>query len=236
MPEVLNAKGKKFSWSYSALNDFEGCPRRYAASRFYCTVDFQETEAIRYGNRVHAAAEHTIKGVPHNDPEAYEPVKPYVERMLATPFIKEAEVEIALRKSNLTPGGLQPCKWFDKDAWLRIKIDVVLTDKATKTARLYDFKTGGRIKDNDDQIRLNFAGLSMVRPYLQNFEGKYIWTKHKEVTGVRPATKDTIPDIWAEFLPRVRRMEVAWQHERFPMRSSGLCGWCQVLDCKLKRG
>lgn len=236
MTPVLNAKGKPFSWSYSRLADFETCPRQYAAKHFYCTAPFHETEAIIWGNRVHALPEKRIKGIPHDDPEAELEVQPYLNAILSSPHKKEAEVELALTRD------MRPCKWFDKNAWLRAKIDVVVTKdigvNGMKACTILDWKTGGKIKDNDDQIRLNFAALSVVRPSLVYFDGKYIWTKHKVTTGARPASKEDIPAIWAEFLPRVHRMEDAWNNERFPPKQSGLCSakWCPVEGCEMRRG
>ena len=227
MSKPLNAKGRPFSWSYTALADYEGCPKRYAASRFYCTMQFKETEAIIWGNRVHKAGELALLGVPHNDPAAFEPVKPFVSAMLASPHKEEAEVEVTLTDA------LTPTKWFAKDAWLRIKLDVVMT--LNNAANLYDYKTG-KVKDDTDQLRLCAAALSTVRPHLEQFTCKYIWTKFKVTTGMDLITKAEVPAIWQDFLPRVKRMEDAWRTETFPARPSPLCPWCDVSDCLQRRG
>ena len=227
MSKTLNAKGKQFSWSYTALADFEGCPARYAAARFYCTSPFQDSEALRWGNRVHKAAELAIKGKDHKDPEAFAPVAPYVSALKASGHFLEAETEITLNE-NLDLTG-----WFAKDAWLRIKIDVTLFDFKRTEAKLYDWKTGGSIKDDEDQLRLCGAGLSVMYPSVESFKGKYIWTKHQQVTGIRPFTKAQVPLIWEDFLARAARMENAWRTETFPQRPNGLCKkWCPVKVCQ----
>lgn len=226
--KILNAKGKPFSWSYSALNDYQNCPLRYAHNRFYCTTPWQDTEAIRWGNRVHKAAELTLKGKPHQDPEAFKPVEHYVKAMRTMDYKVEAELEIALTEAML------PTSWFSDNAWLRAKIDVVVTDD--KTAHLYDWKTGKTIRDSPEQLQLNAAMLSCIRPELELFDGKYIWTAHREVTGIKSIEKKDIKFIWQDIFPIVERMQDAWERDLFPPKPSGLCPWCQVDNCASRRG
>jgi len=226
MTDPLNAKGRTFSWSYSADADYRNCPFQYAHKRFYCTIEFQETEAIIWGNRVHKAAELALKSMPHNDPEAFTPVEKYVDLMLRSGYTPHAELEIALTR------GLKVTKWFAKDAWLRCKVDVTLLDFKRTEAKIFDFKTGKTIKDDEDQLRLSGAALSVMFPTIEKFEGKYIWTKHQQVTGIRPFTKAEVPAIWQDFLARAARMENAWATESFPQKPNGLCRkWCPVTVC-----
>ena len=223
---ILNKKGKPFSWSYTALKDFETCALKYAHSRFFCDVVFTKTAASIWGDRVHKAAELFLLARPHNDPEALLPVEPYVTKMLRSGLRPEAELEIALTRE------LKRTSWFAKDCWFRIKLDVVLSNFKGTEGKLFDYKTGKTIKEDDDQLRICAAALSVIRPKTEEFTGKYIWTAHKQVTGIKPLTKADIPAIWADFLPRVKRMEDSWRTEIFPVRRSGLCGkYCDVTTC-----
>lgn len=226
----LNVKGRPFSWSYTQLKNYEGCPWRWAQEKFYCTVPFVENEAIVWGNRVHKAAELALQGINPKDPEAEKPVWPYIEAFMRSGLRREAELEIALTR-NFTP-----INWFAKAAWFRIKLDVILTNFERTNAKYFDWKTGGKIRHDDDQLKLGCAALSVIRPEIEKFEGKLIWTKHKTVTGMEPLAKDQISEVWKDFLRRVRRMEDAWNNELFPARPSGLCPWCNVKDCASRRG
>lgn len=233
MPQKLNAKGKPFSWSYSAWDDFNnpetGCPLRYAAKRFYFSVPFEETEAIKWGNRVHRAAELFLRGVNPKDDEALAPVEAYCTAMLRTGYTPESELEIALTED------FKPVSWFATNAWFRAKLDVTLTHRARGWCFLADWKTGGRIKDDDTQLRINAAALSVVRPALVHFEGKYIWTKHSQVTRMRPLNKPDMRQVWQDALVGVRRMQEAWEKELFIARANPLCGWCPVANCPSRR-
>lgn len=237
MPPKTNAKGRVFAWSHSALNNYETCPSKYAAASFYYTTPYVESEPAKWGNRVHKSAEQRIKCIPHDDPEAFKPVEPYVTAMLRSGHRPEAELEVVLTRD------FTPTTWWSKTAWLRVKIDVVIPkgvigakDRGReKAVALYDWKTG-KVNDKPDQLMLNIAALSAVRPWYEDFTAKYIWTAHELVTGIAPVCKADVPGIWADFLPRVARMEDAWEHERFPARPSGLCPWCQVDNCGKRRG
>ena len=171
MSITTNAKGKPFSWSFSALHDYDTCPFQYAHKRFYCSVPFIETEAIIWGNRVHKAAELDLKHKPHNDPVAFDQVEKYTTAMLRSGLKIVAEQELALNR-NLVPTG-----WFSKDCWLRIKIDVTAETRDKKTLSMFDWKSGKNISDNEDQLKLTGAVLSVFHPGARVFRGKYIWTK-----------------------------------------------------------
>lgn len=224
---LKNAKGRPFTWSFSALQDFEGCSARYARRRFYCDVVEEETEALRWGNRVHKAAEDFIKGLPVSDAEAFAPVKKYAE--LFKSLGAEAEVEVCLDEN------LNQVEWFSPKAWYRGKLDVVI--RLQESLKYFDWKTG-KVKDDPDQLEICCATLSVLRPEVQVFDGKYIWLREQTTTGMKePLEKDHLDKIWEKTLSRVERMKKAWQVETFPARPSGLCRFCPAAaGCTYKRG
>jgi hypothetical protein len=223
----LNAKGKPFTWSYTALSNFEGCPLRYAREKFYCDLPFIESEAIIFGNRVHTACEQYLKGQKVAEPTLLIPVAPYLKAFnsqKAAGAIVSAELELALNES------MQPVSWFAKDAWFRGKFDVLI-EKAS-TLGYYDWKTGGKVKDDQDQLKICCAALSIVKPEIETFTPKLIWTKHATITGIKDEslTRGAAGAIWDDTLTRVERMRQAWVTDTFPARPSGLCPWCGKYD------
>jgi len=179
--------------------------------------------------RVHGAAEDFLNHTPNPDIEALKPVESYVTAMIRTGARPEAEVEITLTEN------FEVTTWFAKDAWLRAKIDVLITPQKD-TAKLFDWKTGAKVRHDPKQLRLNAAMLSVYRPQYELFEGRYIWTAHNKVTSIAPITKPEIPAVWQEFLPIVENMKTAWERDFFPARPSGLCPWCAVENCRSRRG
>lgn len=237
----VNVKGRPFSWSYSALADFEGCAKRYAEDKFYKRLPWLESEAAIWGNRVHDAGDFFVKGQPITDPEAFKEVAKYAEYFKSLKDAGKAEVptemEIVLGE-NMQPLTTKDA-WFSKKAWLRVKIDVPVIQG--KKAGIYDYKTGkrnSRFPPSDDQLKICAAALSIVRPEIEVFIPKLIWTRDQETSGIQGETihKDDIPNIWAGILQRVRRMEDAWRSEVWNAKPSGLCGWCGIKDtCEYRR-
>ena len=93
----------------------------------------------------------------------------------------------------------------------------------------------GKIKEGDDQLRICAAALEKTRAGIDIFEGKYIWTKFRQVTGIKPIKREEIPQVWENTLPRVARMQAAWDADNFPAKPSGLCPYCPVTNCLKRR-
>jgi len=233
----VNAKGRPFSWSYSSLANFEGCPKRYAHEKYWCDTPFVESEAIIWGNRVHKAAEQALKGEKVDEPELLKPIEKYINLFKAQESKGaklHAELEIVLDEN------LKPVKgkraWFSEKAWYRGKLDVVVINGAN--AYYYDWKTGNKVRDDEGQLKICCAALSTVKPKIKSFTPKLIWTKHDTVTGIKEGSlsKNHIREIWSGTLKRVKRMEEAWRTGNFPARPSALCGWCLAKDkCEYRR-
>lgn len=208
-------------WSFSSLTGFETCPRRYYEVRVLKSVTEPESAVLVWGNQVHKALEErVVNGAPL--PESMAQYEPIAARIAASKGEIFVERELALTK-NLTPTG-----WWDKDCWVRGKVDVGIIDH--DKAVVLDYKTG-KVKPNFDQLRL-FAVLIMHHhPEVERVKSGFLWLAHDKLTSEVFTRSDTHA-IWADYLSRVRRMELAYANEQFPEKPSGLCrGWCPVTHC-----
>lgn len=233
----LNKKLRPFSWSFSALNNFENCPLAYAGKSYYYTIPFVESWQQVWGKEVHNCADQAIKvGKDNvNDPTILVQLSPYLDLFLLKRIegsLLESEVEIVLNEDMQQLTGKSA--WFSKEAWFRAKLDVLITDN--NKVFYGDWKTGAKVKDETEQLKLGCAALSVARPKLETFTGKLLFTRHKTITGGCNLDKAGVQQVWADTLPRVKRMEDAWRSEIFPARPSGLCPWCQVENCSSRRG
>lgn len=208
----------KKAWSYSALTAFETCPRRFELTRVTRQVKEPQTEATIWGNEVHKALELFAKdGKPL--PKNLKKYERYVKKILSYEGKRVIEERIALDRN------FRPTTWMAKDVWVRgiIDIGVVGSDKAY----LLDWKTGKR-KPDTDQLKL-FAALAFaIYPWIDKVTTGFIWLKTSEFDK-EVFTRNQLPDIWNEFMPRLKRLAIAHEEDKWTPKPSGLCkNWCPV--------
>jgi len=205
-------------WSYSGLTSFETCPKRYFHIKVAKDVSDAPGEAAIWGSTVHKYLEDRVK-----DGTPLPPSVAGYEKMVLPIINREGEKLVEQQFS--VDANLQPTDWSSDAAWCRGIVDVgVLTGKR---AVLLDWKTGKRKLDSD-QLML-FAGLAFAHyPQLEVVSTGFIWLKEGKVDQQKFG-RDQIPTIWQQFVPRVARLERAYNDNKFPPKPSGLCGrWCPV--------
>ena len=214
----MSNKSPVLPWSYSSLNAFETCPKRYYLTIVSKQVKEPQTEATLHGNEVHKALELAIKGDQQLVPK-YKQYAPIVERVRARDGKRLVEHKFGLTSS------FKPTTFFAKDVWVRGVIDFLLAGE--KTAVALDWKTG-KVKTDGDQMKL-FAGAAFASfPWIERVKVGYVWLANDKVTPGE-YTRDDIPEIWDTFLPRVQRMETAAKADRWLPNPSGLCrAFCPV--------
>jgi len=134
------------TWSHSSLKEFENCPRKYHATKVLKKYPFVKTDQMRYGDELHKAAEHYVKG--EALPQQFEFIQPTLDALLAKNGSKHAELKLAATKD------FEPCDWFSKDTWVRGIIDLLILDEENKTAWVVDYKTGSDKYPDRDQLEL----------------------------------------------------------------------------------
>lgn len=216
------------AWSYSVLNAFETCAYRYKKVNVDKEFREAESEQMRHGNRVHKALELRIKDrspLP-NDLAHYEPFAAKLE-VRAQGGLIEAEQKMAVNAS------FYPTKYFAPDVWCRGITDVTIVKGAK--AFIGDWKTGAPNPESA-QLRLTAAMTFAHKPWVETITNSFIWLKTGGVTTETFHRADA-SKIWAEFMPRVQRLELAFQENKWPKKPSGLCKkHCPVRDCEFHGG
>lgn len=207
------------AWTYSQLDKFETCPRQFYHVRVKKDIVEPPTEHTIWGEKVHTALEHRVlNNTPL--PEGMSQWEGLAKKVANMPGEKLCEQKLAVDSS------FTPVDW--KAAWSRGIADVVVLHK--HSAVVLDYKTGKR--KLTEQLML-YAGYAFsTYPEVQTVTTGFVWLKDKKIDK-DTYTREDVPRIWNTFLPRVRKLELAYERDAWPCRPSGLCkGWCPVKTCE----
>lgn len=206
----------KLSHSYSSIKLFENCPLRYYRQRIAKDAVDEGGDASKYGERVHALLEKRLKGgdidreVAHYDPLCQSVLK------LASNGVLHIEHELVLNDT------LHPTGWWDADAWLRSKLDVLVV--IGPDAVVMDWKTGKRNLDFF-QMQIFAAQVFKHFPDVHRVKTSLVWLKTMEMD-TETYTRVDINTHWAEIMGRIQRIHDAYESGNWPARPSGLCKFC----------
>lgn len=197
------------------MNVFFTCPRQYYLQYVKKVIPYTETDATRYGTRVHEALElYGRDGKPV--PEDCQPFTKYVDKLLGLGGEAFFEQQFALTRN------LEPCGFDDSSAWCRgvVDIGVIAGDKGIAA----DYKTG-KVRPDSDQLKL-FAGFLFQHYPVQKVKTTYIWLAHEKMTS-ETYQKEDAPDIWKHFITKAEKIERSYDKDKWLPKTSGLCrGWC----------
>jgi len=208
----------KLAHSYSALKMYENCPKNYYHQRIEKSVRDPGNAVTAYGERVHKSLELRLgedAATLNQEASRYEALCASIER-LATGGVLTVEEEMTLNDS------LKPTGWWDPDAWLRSKIDVLV--RKGPEAIMFDWKTGKRRPDFD-QLELFAVQVFKHYPEVQRIKTTFVWLKEMKMDSETFTRKQEAP-IWEKILGKIKRIEGSAEHDNWPAKPSGLCGWC----------
>ena len=200
------------------MEKFETCPKQFYHLKVARDTVEPTGEAAEWGSRVHSAIEsYLVSAV--KLPEGMQQWEPVVAKFDALPGEKFVEYKFAVDKN------FQPTEW--SSAWARGIADYVI--RRGSTVMVADWKTGK--KKPTEQLDLYAAFAKAYWPEVTKVHTAFVWLKTKDIS------KETIeesefPIIWQKMLPRMNRLEAAYEKDVWPARPSGLCnGWCAVKTC-----
>ena len=211
---------KLTAFSYSRLNSYEDCPKKYHAVSVAKSVKEPETEHTTFGTEVHLAfAEYFKKGKPL--PLHMQQYTKFLAAIKAYPGVFITEQKLAINAAYEATG------WFDDDVYCRIISDLTILNGPN--AIMWDWKTG-KIKDDFTQLKLAGAVMFLLVPELQKIVLAYLWTKNKKITK-QVMTRDEMPGVWNALLPRIQRYQDAHVSLEFPPKPGYLCRYCPLKGC-----
>lgn len=213
----------KLAHSYSAIKLYENCSLRYYRQRVLKDVVDEGGEASKYGERIHKYFEDRLKDkVPLPEEVAkHEKVCQAVEKLASSG-------KLYVEKELVLTDELKPTGWWDADAWLRSKLDVLVI--VGDTAVVMDWKTGKR-KVDFFQMQMFAAQVFKHYPDVQMVKTSLVWLKTKQMD-TEVYSRATTNEIWHDILTKVQRIYKSLEHDNWPAKPSGLCRYCPARhDC-----
>lgn len=216
---------KQHAWSHSAIKDYLGCARRYHEVRVLKKHPFTETEATRYGNRLHEAAEFYIRdGKPL--PKEFEFIKGTVDAFMRKPGRKFAEFEMALTHD------LQPCHWKSPEAWVRGIADVLIVNDEGLTAWVGDWKSGNNKYPDRDQLRLMSLMVFAHFPLVRKVKSALLFVVKNDMVKMT-MERDEAEAAWWKYREDTAKLEESFASGVWNPQQSGLCKkHCPCVGCE----
>jgi len=211
----------KFTWSFSNLDLYETCGKKYYELRVAKRVKDTGNAMSNYGFEAHKHFENRLlKKTPL--PLDLRHHTKFLTKLESAKGEHLGEQKLALNRD------FEPTGFFDADVWVRGIVDYTIHNGSHLVVVDHKF---GKMKDSFDQLDLMVAILFAYMPELETATGMFYWAKHKKITS-KKYTRDDTPEIWSRFLKRVDVMENAWNTTTFPAKPNYLCKrYCPVKFC-----
>lgn len=211
-----------YSWSYSALNMYENCPRKYWAVKIKKVND--NNKFNMQGDVEHKAIENFLK---HGDPlpQSMQSMAPLLQAVKAAPG------ELYVEKKLTLDDQLVPCLWNDWDkAWVRGAGDLIKVNGSLAT--YLDWKSGKAKGDDDvvDQVETTAALLFRHFPAVQTLKAGVYFYRFDRMAR-HTVTANDAPRIWNGLYARLQPITESYQTDNWPMKPNPLCAYCPYLAC-----
>ena len=217
------------AWSYSRVNTFKQCPKKYYHLNVKKDVKDTGSAATRYGGREHRAAEKYIKEGKPLDRE-YNFMQGTLDVLNKIEGEKHCELRLGVSKED---DGYIPTSFWSKEVWYRGIADLVIIDG--DTAFSVDYKTSKSTRYADTkQLDLIAGALFITFPQLKKIKSALSFVVCKGFV-----TKEHTVDLYKSYInvfdEELERIEVALENNVWNAVDGPLCGFCPVISCEHNR-
>lgn len=222
----------KLTHSYTALEQFETCPRQYEAQRILRVIKNAETFERGSGTDSHKAIEDGIKYRRPLPPDVQQHSW-MVDYAYSLPWTKcYVEVSLALdRDWNPVPLSMNgDVPWGRTHAYA--KLDFLGHDTRNNTLIYTDWKFGKSNKPKPAQIEYGLLLAMLAMPTVEQSQGLLVF-QDKVIPPPVVLHRRDLPQTQAIWMARIQEVEDAAANKHFPAKPSGLChGWCNYTACE----
>jgi ATP-dependent exoDNAse (exonuclease V) beta subunit len=214
-----------YTWSYSSLKEYTGCPKKYQEVRVLKNYTFQDTPQTIYGKEVHKALEDYVRSNVELA-KNYERFKGLVDDLIAIPGVKYCEYEMALTKEKT------PCEFEDSNRWVRGIADLLIVDG--DTAFIVDYKTGSNKYPDPKQLKLMALMTFAHFPEVNHVKAGLLFLAHNQFIPEEYKRED-IDKLWGYFITPLMRLSHSYASNTWVANPTPLCKYCPVKTCDFNK-
>ena len=212
-------------WSFSKIKAFQQCPKQFYHEKVIKQYPFKMTEAIRYGDQFHKAAEKYIRDG-EELPKRFLYAKDSLDALKRKRGDKLCEYRMGLTE-DLAPSG-----FYEDNVWWRGIADLIILNQDQGLAYVVDYKTGKSSRYADKgQLELMAMATFKHFPNGDTVRAGLLFVVCEDL--VRSTYEQYEADtLWDKWMDNFQTMETAYKVDVWNPKPSGLCRqWCQVMEC-----
>lgn len=209
-------------WSYSSMNLFQQCPKKYYHLRIAKDVLDPPSVQMLYGLDVHGAAEEYVRdGVPI--PEKFSYMRGPLDRLKLMKGDIFCEHRMGLTRD------LKPCGFGAEDVWWRGIADLLVVNK--DKARIVDYKTGQNKYADTKQLELLALATFKHFPKVKVVMAGLLFVVHTAFIKARYQACEQ-EERWKKWLDQTNQLDEAYKHDVWNAKQNFTCrAWCPVTNC-----
>lgn len=212
-------------WSFSKIKAFQQCPKQFYHEKVIKQYPFKMTEAIRYGDQFHKAAEKYIRDG-EELPKRFLYAKDSLDALRRKKGDKLCEYRMGLTED------LEPCGFYEDNVWWRGIADLIILNQDQGIAYVVDYKTGKSSRYADKgQLELMAMATFKHFPNVDTVRAGLLFVVCEDL--IRNTYEQYEEDtLWDKWMDNFQTMETAYKVDVWNPKPSGLCRqWCQVMEC-----
>ena len=212
-------------WSFSKIKAFQQCPKQFYHEKVIKQYPFKMTEAIRYGDQFHKAAEKYIRDG-EELPKRFLYAKDSLDALKRKRGDKLCEYRMGLTED------LEPCGFYEDNVWWRGIADLIILNQDQGLAYVVDYKTGKSSRYADKgQLELMAMATFKHFPNVGTVRAGLLFVVCEDL--VRSTYEQYEADtLWDKWMDNFQTMETTYKVDVWNPKPSGLCRqWCQVMEC-----
>lgn len=230
--------------SPTSLKTFQQCPQKYYRQYITKELEWKQSAAAARGDKLHKIMEEACDLVWKTSAWLDETQQVHdtaysfwlaVDKLQQNGWSVQTELETAIDGMGNATG------WWDKDSWLRSKIDVCATHPNKDYAIVIDWKTGKVYDEDKIQLDVNamtlkpITGLSNYKVMFAYLDQNIIKNYDVVVDLDKPREFDILKDAGTKLMDTmlvIHTLKDYTARDFWPCTKNKFCNWCGVKDCK----